>query len=354
MFAEAKASGAEYVRVDVELHGIFGTKGDPDWRAFDAMLARAQRHGVRVLGLIRGTPLWLSDCPERGTKATLCAPADAAEFGRLAGEVAARAGDRVTHWEIVNEPDARWAFTGNPESYARMLSASYDAIKARAPEAQVVFGGVERPDRRAWIDRVLATEGTDAARKFDIANVHLRLRAGDLLPDLVSQLKGWRTLLARHGFDGPIWVTEHGYPAAPQFQRDPAYRGATADVLAGERAQAAFLAASIPALAGAGADQIFVTLRDGAFGEFLVEGLVHIDEDGAGYPSDRRLAFETVGRLARGWDRGAAAAARARRHAEEGEMLRRLASESLVAGRPVAAALQEGAAEAHSALALAR
>ena len=353
MFAEAKAGGAEFVRVDIELNGIFeaeGSRDHPDWRAFDAMLARAESHGVRVLGLLRGSPTWLSDCPELGTKAPLCAPKDPAEFGRLAGEVAARARGRIDHWEILNEPDARWAFTGTPEQYARMLSASYDAIKARAPSAQVVFGGVERPDRRGWIDRVLATDGADAATKFDVANVHLRLRAGDLLPDLGEQLNGWRALLADHGFDGPIWVTEHGYPADPVFQRDPAFRGAATNPLAGERAQAAFLAESIPRLAEAGADQIFVTLRDGAFGEFLVEGLVHVDERRPDYPAARRLAFATVSGLARGFDESGPA--RSRRHAEEGEALRRLANESLAAGRPVAAALQEGAAEAHAALAL--
>ena len=133
MFAEAKAGGAEYVRVDVELNGIFeaaGSREQPDWRAFDAMLARAESHGVRLLGILRGSPTWLSDCPERGTKAPLCAPRDPAEFGRIAGEVAAHARGRIDHWEILNEPDARWAFTGSPEQYARMLSASHDAIKA--------------------------------------------------------------------------------------------------------------------------------------------------------------------------------------------------------------------------------
>ena len=57
-----------------------------------------------------------------------------------------------------------------------MLSAAYDAIKSGAPEAKVVFGGVERPREHEWIDRVFATPGADAAHKFDIAAVHLRLR----------------------------------------------------------------------------------------------------------------------------------------------------------------------------------
>src|SRR4051812_43575787 len=89
LFEEAAASGARYVRVDVELHGIFGATDSPDWRNLDAMMERARRYGVQVLGLIRGTPVWLSSCPRRpAPKATICAPRDPKEWGRLAGEVA--------------------------------------------------------------------------------------------------------------------------------------------------------------------------------------------------------------------------------------------------------------------------
>ena len=65
-----------------------------------------------------------------------------------------------------------------------MLSAAYDAIKAAAPEAKVVFGGVERPREHEWVERVFATPGADAAHKFDIAAVHLRLRLRNRLPEL--------------------------------------------------------------------------------------------------------------------------------------------------------------------------
>src|SRR6185436_8029435 len=83
IFEEAAASGARYVRVDVELHGIFGASADkPQWKNLDAMIARAHAHGVRVLGIIRGSPLWLTSCPGRpAPKATICAPRDPGEWG---------------------------------------------------------------------------------------------------------------------------------------------------------------------------------------------------------------------------------------------------------------------------------
>ncbi len=301
MFSEAEASGAEYVRVDVELHGIFGAAdGDPpDWTHLDRTIALARAHRVKVLGLIRGTPGWLSTCREK-PKASICPPRDPARWGELAGEVAAHARGSIDHWEILNEPDARWAFLGSAEDYARMLSAAYGAIKQQAPEAQVVFGGVERPREHDWIERVLATPGADAAQKFDVAAVHLRLRLRNTLHELPEWLTEWRALLAHHGFHGPIWVTEHGYPADPAFQWDPAYRGT--DAATGAEAQARLLHDSIPLLAKAGASQIFITLRDNLYGEYLSEGLTHIDDSQPGDPAARRAAFNTVRDLAIRWD----------------------------------------------------
>jgi hypothetical protein len=294
IFAEAAASGAEFIRVDVELSGIFTGPDSADWRALDGVAELAERNDIKVLGVILGLPSWLSTCPERGPDAPRCPARDDAEFGRLAAEVAEHARDSIRHWEILNEPDADWAFKGTAADYARMLSAAYDAIRARVPEAKVVQGGVERPREHDWTERMLDTPGADAARKFDIAAVHLRLRLRNVLADLPAYLRSYRELLARHGFRGPVWVTEHGYPADPAFQWDPAYRG-------GDAAQAAFLRDSIPALSAAGAGQVFVTLRDNLWGEYLSEGIVHIDEVPPTYPAVRRPAFDVVGDMSGEW-----------------------------------------------------
>jgi hypothetical protein len=349
IFSEAEASGARYVRVDIEVHGIFGAGDQPDWSHLDRMIELAGQHDIALLGILRGTPGWLSSCPDK-PDVTICAPRDPAEWGRLAGEIAGHAQGSIDHWEIVNEPDARWAFTGSPENYAHMLSAAYDAIKQRTPDAQVVFGGVEDPRDHTWIERVLATPGADAAHKFDIAAVHLRLRLRNTLHELSDQLTQWRALLARHGFHGPIWVTEHGYPADPAFQWDPAYRGT--DPVSGAAAQANLLRASIRLLAKAGAGQIFITLRDNLYGEYLSEGIEHIDESQPTFPATRRPAFDALRDLAIKWDPAAYRRSGAIDQQRQADELTRLAASSSAAGHPVAAAVQGGAAEGHSEVAL--
>jgi hypothetical protein len=299
IFAEAKAMGARFIRVDVELAGIFEGGGhsedDPDWSRLDAVLELSRRHELPILGILLRPP---------GSAAWK----DPAAFGRLAAAVAAHARDTVAHWEILNEPDGAWAFDGTPEQYARVLRAAYDAIGARVPDAMVAMGGLMTPEDPTWLDRMLATPGADAAHAFDIANLHLRGHER-ALPGVMT---AWRDRLAGHGFAGAVWVTEHGYPGDAAFQADPAFRG-------GEPAQAAFLTESVLSLAEAGAAEVFVTLRDNLDGGFASEGVVDID-DHAPFAARRKQSFSAVRRLVDRWDELLAARADQRR-AEEAARL---------------------------------
>ncbi len=130
----------------------------------------------------------------------------------------------------------------------------------------------------------------DAAHKFDVANVHLR----GTVDAVVSRYLEFRSRLGGFGFGGPLWVTEHGYPADPAFQADPAHRG-------GDASQAAYLTQSVLGLGEVGAEQVFVTLRDNLGGEYASEGLVHIDET-PGHPVTRRASFAAMRRLVDRWD----------------------------------------------------
>jgi hypothetical protein len=295
IFSEAHDLGAGYIRVDVELSSIFeapdGSKAaTPNWSGLDKVMALSEKYELPLLAIVLSPPRFTSACPERWPDSGRCAAADAAEFGALAGEVAKHAAGTIGHWEIVNEPDGDWAFEGTPEQYAAMLSAAYDGIKARVPDAQVVMGGLMRPHELGWFERVLATPGADAIHKFDIANVHLRGPVGAV----VRRYGEFRSWIEARGFHGPLWVTEHGYPADPAFQTDRAYAG-------GDPSQAAYLTQSLVGLGELGAPQVFVTLRDNLDGEYASEGLEHIDE-AAGHAVARRESFGTVQRIVANWD----------------------------------------------------
>ena len=275
IFSEAKGLGSDFIRVDVELNGIFAAPdAEPNWSGLDEVMKLSEKHRLPVLGIVLAPP----------------AGSDEEDFGRLAGEVAEHAAGTIRHWEIVNEPDGAWAFDGPPEQYALMLSAAYDEIKARVPSARVLLGGLMRPHEPGWLERVFATPGADAIHKFDIANVHLR----GPVDAVVRRYGEFRTWLAARGFEGPLWVTEHGYPADPAFQTDRAYAG-------GDASQAAYLTQTLVGLGEAGAEQVFVTLRDNLEGEYASEGLENIGA-APGYVTTRRPSFAAVRRLVDDWE----------------------------------------------------
>jgi hypothetical protein len=266
MFRAAAELGASSIRVDVAVPGIVvGTQGARDWSSLDEYLALARRYRLQVVGVLLGTPWWLAACPT-GTDASeayKCPASDPGAWGDYAGEIAAHARGVIDDWEILNEPDGRWAYLGTPRTYARTLLAAAARIHAANPRARVLLGGLMTLDSRQWLRRALRTPGVAAGRAIDVMNVHVRGR----LASLARTIRRWRAFARSAGITGPIWVTEHGYPSERGFQTDP--RFAT-----GEPAQAAYLRRSIVALLRAGAARVFVTERDNLGGAFASEGLL--------------------------------------------------------------------------------
>jgi hypothetical protein len=291
MFKEAAALGASIIRLDIALANVFlNPHGPPDWSGVDQYMLLARRYHLRVLADLLATPWYLAACPS-GTPAVdsyRCAPTSAAAWGRDAGLIAAHTRSVIDDFEIINEPDGAWAFLGTPQQYAQILAASYDQIHAADPHARVALGGIMNVADKAWIDRMLATRGTDAIHRFDIANIHVRTTAARAAPTVA----GWRRYFAAKGFTGPLWVTETGYPADPTFQTDPGYRD-------GPASQARWMRAVVRAMLHAGATIVFVTERDALSGRYASEGVLQSGDPLTADPQyTRRLSFYAVRALA--------------------------------------------------------
>jgi hypothetical protein len=323
MFEQAAAMGASWIRLDIELTGVFpGAQpprgrsamsrvltwsplqgfhqrqdplGHPDWGGVDEYMRLARRYHLHVLAVLTTTPPYMAACPA-GTPPRAsyrCPPKDPGEWARAAGEIAAHTRPVIDDFEILNEPDGRWSFLGSPHQYAALLSDSYKAIHAADPSARVALGGLMHigPRGVGWMNEMLATGGTDAVDRFDISNIHLRVPP----PQVAGAVCQWRTYFASKGFRGPLWVTETGYPAEPSKQTVPGYRD-------GPPAQARWLSAVIPAMLADGVAKIFVTERDWGRGRFASEGVLHTPNPLLSFPQVKRLpGFYAV----RGLDRGA-------------------------------------------------
>jgi hypothetical protein len=292
MFAEAVRMHASAIRLDVAPALIFPSQsGPPDFSGLDEVTALSQQYHLRVLADLFTIPPWLAGCTAAGAVAqSRCAPGDDAEYGSLISQIVTHADPVIRDWEIWNEPDSPEFFSGSPRQYAMMLRTAHNAIKAVDPSANVLLGGISSSSGMGWLAQVLATPGADAVHAFDIANVHER----GWLDGLVGDLVGWRWFLAAHGFTGPVWVTEHGYPSDPAYQFDPHFR-------TGLASQAAYLEASIPSLIDAGAAEVFVTERDNLGGQFASEGLLGGDVSDPPVADPQvveRPAFSAVAHLA--------------------------------------------------------
>lgn len=292
---EAHESGAAYIRVDLSMDAMFRSDGSTHWWQLDLLPELSRRYSLPVVAVLVGTS-GETDCTLPFGKKHICAPSDERKWAAQAAEVAARYRGTIDHIQIWNEPDGDWAFRGTPRDYARLLSASYDAIKARSPTTQVVLGPTMRYDAigTGWLDAVFRAAGYNAAAKFDIASMHLRGPIGRIVKAMGER----QAFLRAWGRTVPMWVTEHGYSADPAWQNDPAFRG-------GEQAQAAYLGRSMPALADAGADQVFVTLHDGGEDQYAAEGLMAVAKHvpGTQWPIElaRKPAWYAVRDLTANW-----------------------------------------------------
>ncbi len=131
----------------------------PDWNALaglDQELANAQAEGMQVIMVVRSAPDWAQSIP--GVSCGPIAQAKLAAFGDFLFQLVNRYKDRVTYWEMWNEPDvdpdlvppdSPFGCWGDEDDefygggyYAEMLKAAYPRIKQADPNAQVLLGGL--------------------------------------------------------------------------------------------------------------------------------------------------------------------------------------------------------------------
>lgn len=292
MFAQAAGMHASSIRLDVAPALIFtSASGTPDFSGLDEVMTLAQRYHLRVLADLLTVPPWMSSCSS-GDDATRsrCAPASISDYGRMIGKIVGHADPVIRDWEVWNEPDRGEFFSGSPADYAQMLRAAHDAIKTVDPQANIVLGAITGTYGTGWLDQVFAAPGADAIHAFDTANLHER-GGLDILGGDVATV---RAFLAARGFTGPLWVTEHGYPADPAYQWDPSYRS-------GADAQSAYLSASVPSLLDAGASEVFVTERDNLGGADASQGVLegNVADPPVSNPTPvQRPAYAALARLA--------------------------------------------------------
>lgn len=214
----ARTLGANTVRVEVSWAALEPTAAgqlDPAFVSrLDHLVSGAHARHIRPLLLVLRTPCWATSEPggcAGGSQSSDYPPRRPADYGSIAGRLAARYRGRLAAFEVWNEPDhdQQLYFQGPDKAgrYAAILKAAYGAIK-RADRSLPVLGGSLVGATGTFL-KALYAHGIKG--HYDGLAVHYY----DLT---LASLRSIRQVQAGHGDRKPLWLTEFGwtscYPAA--------------------------------------------------------------------------------------------------------------------------------------------
>jgi len=143
-------------------------------------------------------------------------------------------GRGVRAWEIWNEPDLAFFWSGTAADYARLLKVAAIAARQADPSARILFGGLAIFEKPGWLQEVLTALQKDPTPDlrdafgwyFDVLPVHSYSYAWQTFRYL-HQVRG---TLGAFGLAKELWVNESGLPVwddppGPTWDPDSGYRG---------------------------------------------------------------------------------------------------------------------------------
>jgi polysaccharide biosynthesis protein PslG len=216
------AAGARWVRTALLWRDVEPSSAtQDDWSKADHLVADAQHDHLQIIFNIGGAPKWAgaADAGEFGS--------DPQRYADFCAKVARRYRDRVRVYELGNEPNLTSEIPQpDPATYAKVLEATYPAIKHADPNAFVLTaglaGGRHRNGNITGVDYLTGLYQAGAKGFFD--GIAFHPYTYPLLPTQDASGGGGRTrswalmlqvraLMVRNGDGGkPIWVTEFGAP----------------------------------------------------------------------------------------------------------------------------------------------
>lgn len=204
--------------------------GAPQWGQLDMVVNAAAARGMGILGVLNSTPIWAtSSTPISGH------PADVDQFAAFAKSVALRYGDKISAYEVWNEPNSVQSWSPlDPVAYTEMLKVTYIALKQASvltgSEITVVggvVGSVQTYENLTMnpVDFVQQMYDAGAHGYFDALSFHpyqygTTFSEGETVPwregTPLYQVNQIRALMDSYQGAGEdqikIWLTEYGLP----------------------------------------------------------------------------------------------------------------------------------------------
>jgi hypothetical protein len=237
----AQEAGASLNRWQLSWYEVEATKGQFHYDVFRSRIDMDVASGLTVNAILMGTPDWAA------TKGTTLAPLVRAEvkeapwtikalgqastsaspphnlylpwdhpdnyWGRFVYRTVSEFKDAIKIWELWNEADLSYFWTGSEAEYYQLIKVGYQAAKAADPDSIVLFGGLALFENSNFFQNVLelARQDPTAAENdhyFDVMPVHLYSRSSQTY-DNIAWVR-WR--MGVKGITKPIWINETGAP----------------------------------------------------------------------------------------------------------------------------------------------
>jgi hypothetical protein len=193
----------------------------------DRVLCDVTRAGFQVVGLIQDTPEWARVYPNYGATSPPFGLYEAWDspdnvWARFIERMAYEYRGRIDHWIIWNEPEFQpgdqggiyLTWSGNARDYYQLMKVAYQAAKYANPDATLVLGATSYwidvvNGRRQFLERLLeiAARDPEAAEHgyfFDAVALNVYWAPDDVW----GLARVLRQMLAVHGLEKPLWITE--------------------------------------------------------------------------------------------------------------------------------------------------
>lgn len=231
----AAALGANVIRLAVSWEALqpVSSSGYAGWYidALDAVVARAKARSLKVIITPVFTPCWASSAagaPSGCGRTTIpdyqiSPPANPSTYATMAAGLARRWAGALAGIEVWNEPNqaAFWKSTAPARDYAKLVRATYSAVKGVDRSLPVVIGVTAGVDV-TFLSQVRAQ---NVGSSYDAISVHPYNdgRSPETLIDpryaastFLQGLRDLRTALTNWRETRPVWITEMGWNTSTQ------------------------------------------------------------------------------------------------------------------------------------------
>lgn len=216
-FELMQETGIDLLRISFGWDGIESVEDEYDWLFWDDFVETAvDEYGITLIPYVMYTPKWAATNQDEAYY-WRSPPADYAEFGEFVFDLVTRYKDRIKTWELWNEPDIEWFWTGTPEEFAPYLKIGAEAVRRADPEATIVLGGIAHDPE--FLLTLFRDHGV--SEHVDVVNMHNynETWSADPVEDIGNYIRHVSEIVGRYGDGEALWLAEVGYST----YRDSAY-----------------------------------------------------------------------------------------------------------------------------------